>query len=113
MTQFQRKTGIDIKKNSKVKSRLFNSCENAKKDLSFSTSTSIDLESLIDGKDFNITITRNKFEDLCQDLFNKCIPPIEMALKNGNMSKELVDDIILVGGSSRIPKIQVIAQRFF
>ena len=62
--EFQRKTGIDIKKNDKAKSRLFNSCENAKKDLSFSTSTSIDLESLIDGKDFNITITRNKFEDL-------------------------------------------------
>lgn len=107
------KTGIDIRKNSKAKIRLYNACENAKKALSSTTQVSIDLEYLMDGEDFNIIITKDKFEELCMDLFKKCIPPLEKIFRDGRMSKKEIDDIVLVGGSSRIPKIQQIMNEFF
>ena len=94
--QFRKKTGIDIKKNSKAISRLYNACENAKITLSSSIETSIDLEYLIDNEDFNIIISRGKFEDLCFELFKSMIHPIENAIKDAKISKSQIDDIILV-----------------
>lgn len=111
--EFRRKTGIDIRKNSKAKIRLYNACENAKKTLSSATNAEIDLEYLMDGEDFNIIITKDKFEELCMDLFKKCIPPLEKILKDSRVYKSQIDDIVLVGGSSRIPKIQQIIKEFF
>ena len=63
-------------------------------------------------EDLNIIITRSKLEDLCMDLFKKCIPPLEKCLKDGRRSKSQIDEVILVGGSSRIPKIQQMIQEF-
>ena len=111
--EFRKKTGIDIKKNSKAISRLYNACENAKIALSSSKETSIDLEYLIDNEDFNITISRDKFEDLCFELFKSMIHPIENAIKDAKISKSQIDDIILVGGSSRIQRIQKMLKEFF
>ena len=111
--EFRRKTGIYIQKNAKAISRIYNACENAKITLSSSKQASIDLEYLMDGEDFNITITRDKFEDLCMDLFKKFIYSLENVLKDAKMSKSQIDDIILVGGSSRIPRIQLMIKEFF
>ena len=111
--EFKRKTGIDISNNFKAVNRLFKACEEAKITLSSSTEATIDLEYLIEDKDFNIKITRKEFEELCNDLFKKLFIPIENALKDAKMSKSEIDDIILVGSSSRIPKIQEMIQEFF
>ena len=112
-SEFKSQTGIDIKNNLKAVSRLFNSCEEAKITLSSAKEAYIDLEYLIEDKDFKIKITRDKFEDLCMDLFKKCIPPIDNALKDAKMTKSQIDEIILVGGSSRIPKIHQMVEEFF
>ena len=111
--EFRKQTGIDINNNLKAISRLLNSCEEAKITLSSSTEAYIELEYLIDKKDFNIKITRDKFEDLCFDLFKKCIPPIKNILKDADLVKTEIDDIILVGSSTRIPKIHQIIKEFF
>lgn len=113
--EFRRKTGIDIisKKNAKAISRLLSSCEEAKKSLSFSNQAAIDLEYLIGEEDLNIIITRKKFEDLCMDLFQRFSYPLENVLKYANKSKTQINEIILVGGSTRIPKIQEMIKEFF
>jgi L1 cell adhesion molecule like protein len=67
----------------------------------------------MDGEDLNVVITRSKFEDLCMDLFKKCMPPLENVLKDAKMSKSQIDEVVLVGGSTRIPKIQSMVQEFF
>ena len=106
ISEFRRKTGIYIRKNDKAMSRIILSCENAKKTLSFSTEAEINLENLFDGEDLLIKIKRSYFEDSCLDLFKKCIPPLQNLLWDGKISKSQINEIILVGGSSRIPKIQ-------
>ena len=77
-----------------------------KKALSVYTQTTVDIDALLDGEDLVILITRSKFEDLCMDLFKKCIPPLENVLKDAKMNKSEIDEVILVEGSTRIPKIQ-------
>ena len=111
--EFRRKTGIDIKKNAKALIRVRASCEKAKRALSVVTQTTVDIDALMYGEDLNIVITRSKFEDLCMDLFKKCIPPLENVLKDAKMPKSQVDEIVLVGGSTRIPKIQQMIKEFF
>ncbi len=111
--EFKEETGIDISNNQKVLRRLKVSCEKAKRDLSLSQQVEIDIDSLAEGKDFNIKITRPQFEDLCKDLFKRCIKPIELALEDAQIQKDKIDDIILIGGSTRIPKIQEIVKEFF
>ena len=113
---FKKETGINIKnhKNSeKALRRLKNACEKAKIELSGVKSTDIDIDSLIDGIDCNIQINRTDLEYSCHTLFEKLIPPIKEALKDAKLNKENIDDIILVGGSSRIPKIQEMLMEFF
>ena len=111
--EFRRKTGIDIKSNPKALSRVRTSCERAKITLSTATQAIVDIDALMDGKDLNIVITRSKFEDLCMDLFKECITPIENVIKDAKMNKSSIHDVVLIGGSSRIPKIQQMIQEFF
>ncbi|KAJ0728687.1 putative Heat shock protein 70 family [Helianthus annuus] len=103
----------DISKNARAMGRLKIACEKAKRDLSSTTETSIDIDCLYDGFDFSMKVTRAKFEDLNAGFFNKCIEHVENCLKDGNMHKNNVDDIVLVGGSTRIPKVQQLLGEFF
>ena len=111
--EFKNNSGVDITNNQKALRRLKIYCEKAKRDLSSSSQVDIDIDALAEGEDFTTTITRANFEHICQDMFNKCIPPMEEALKDAQMKKDDIDDVILIGGSSRIPKIQEIVKEFF
>ena len=111
--EFKRKQKIDIMGNKKALRRLRTACERAKRTLSSTASTTVELDSLADGVDFNTAITRARFEELCMDLFKKTMEPVERVLKDAKMSKGQVDDIVLVGGSTRIPKIQKMLSEFF
>jgi len=112
-SEFRRKNNLDLKENSKALRRLRGECEKAKRALSSSTQTTIDIDSIMDGKDLNLTITRAKFEELCMDLFKKTIPPLDNVLKDSKLSKNEVHDIVLVGGSTRIPKVVQMVQEYF
>ena len=103
--EFFRRTGIDIKKYPKALSRVRVSCEKAKRALSVANQATVDIDAQIEGKDLNIVITRSKFEDLCMDLFKKCICPLENVIYDSKMSKNAIDDVVLVGESTRISKI--------
>jgi heat shock 70kDa protein 1/2/6/8 len=110
----QQKVNIDkFKSNEKSIRRLLTSAEKAKKTLSTNASTWIEVDSLYDGLDFRIQITRAKFEQLCISEFNKCMEPVLQVLKDAKMTKEQVDDIVLVGGSTRIPKIREMIKNYF
>ena len=113
--EFRRNTSINInvRENPKAFQRLKSACEKAKKVLSSTTQTTVDIDCLIGEEDLNIIITRSKFEELCLDLFKKCLPPLEQVLKDAKMTQSQIDEVILVGGSSRIPKIQSMLQEFF
>ena len=111
--QFLKKTSKDIMQNPKALARLRIECEKAKKILSSATKATIELEGIMNGEDFYIEITREKFEDLCTDYFKKIIPCLETLLKEADMNKNQIDQIILTGGSSRIPKIQSMITDFF
>lgn len=112
--EFQKKNkNVEIKSNARAIRRLHNACERAKRTLSSSTQASVSVESLVDGLDFNIIITRAKFESLCDKLFNDTIVPLEKVLRDGKMSKDQVHEIVMVGGSSRIPKIRDLVSSFF
>ena len=111
--EFKNQTGNDISNNVKAKRRLKIACEKAKKNLSASQQTAIDLDALAEGEDLNVTITRPQFEDLCRDLFEKCIQPMTDALKDADLTKKDINQIVMVGGSSRIPKIVEIVKEFF
>lgn len=111
--EFKRKHKSDLLTNKKAVRRLKAACERAKRSLSSATSATIELDSLHEGVDFYSNITRAKFEDLCGDLFRECISPIDKVLVDGKKSKGDVDEIILVGGSTRIPKLQQLIKDCF
>ena len=111
--EFKRKTRKDVSSNPRALRRLRTACERAKRTLSSSTQAYLEIDSLFDGVDFNSTITRARFEEMNQDYFRKCMVPVEKVLRDAKMSKSQVDEIVLVGGSSRIPKIQENLQTFF
>ena len=113
ISEFKNETGIDIKKNTKALLRLKRYCEKAKIALSNSSKTNIEIDKLIDNKDLNILITREKFEELCMDLFKKCIPILNNILRDSKEKKSSINEICLVGGSTFIPKIRQIIQEFF
>ena len=113
ISEFKRKHKKDISTNPRCLRRLRTACEKAKRTLSSTAQASIEIDSLFDGIDFVSTITRAKFEELNQDLFSKCMEPVEKVLKDAHVSKGDVNQIVLVGGSSRIPKIQeMLSERF-
>lgn len=103
--QFKRKHNVDVSGNPRALRRLRNECEKAKKRLSYSSSIGIEIDCLNEGIDFSTSITRAKFEDLNRDFFDKCMEPVEKCLSDANMDTSSVDDIVLVGGSSRVPKL--------
>tara|TARA_B100000214_G_C23968134_1_gene628755 strand:- start:796 stop:2718 length:1923 start_codon:yes stop_codon:yes gene_type:complete len=111
--EFKRKTKLDIKDNKRALRRLRTSSEKAKRTLSSGNSASIEIDSLHEGVDFFTSITRAKFESLCMHLFNKCMDPVMKVLQDSGISKSNIDDIVLVGGSTRIPKIQELLSNFF
>ena len=111
--EFKRKNKKDISGNPKALSRLRTACERAKKELSSTTSTTIGIDSLHDGVHFKLEISRAKFEELNMDLFKKCMESVEKCLKDAKMDKSTVDDVVLVGGSTRIPMVQQLLRDFF
>jgi L1 cell adhesion molecule like protein len=113
MEDFKKKTGLDIKDNARAVRRLRTQCEKAKHILSSGHQTEIYCETLFQGEDYQCNISRAKFEELCMDLFRKCMAPVEAVLKDSELSKGKVDEVVLVGGSTRIPKIQQMLSDFF
>lgn len=93
--------------------RLRTACERAKRTLSNGTQTTVEIDSLFDGEDFNANITRARFEDINGKAFNGTIQPVEQVLKDSGLEKSKVDEIVLVGGSTRIPRIQKLLSDFF
>merc|ERR1719499_2549610 len=113
LQDFKRRHRKDMSTNQRALRRLRTSCERAKRTLSSSAQAHIEIDSLFDGIDFNSTITRARFEDLCMDYFKKCMDPVEKVLRDAKISKGSVDEVVLVGGSTRIPKIQSMLSEFF
>jgi L1 cell adhesion molecule like protein len=104
---------ISEDKLNKIKARLHHSCENAKRQLSSSTNAVIELDNLYNDIDFTCSISRAKFESICIDLFQKLMDPVDRALKDAKMAKNEIKEIILIGGSTRIPKIQELVAQYF
>jgi L1 cell adhesion molecule like protein len=113
IAEFKKKTGLDITSNARATRRLRTACEKAKRILSSAHQAPIECETLAEGEDFNTTITRAKFEELCMDLFRKCMPPVENVLKDSGLAKGQIHEVVLVGGSTRIPKVQQMLSDFF
>jgi len=111
--EFQRKYKKDITQNKRAVRRLRTACERAKRTLSASAQASIEIDSLFEGDDFYTSITRARFEELCSDLFRGTLQPVEKALRDAKMDKSSINDIVLVGGSTRIPKVQKLLSDFF
>jgi L1 cell adhesion molecule like protein len=111
--EFKKKHRKDITSNQRALRRLRTACERAKRTLSSSTQAHIEIDSLFEGIDFNTTITRARFEDLNMDYFRKCMEPVEKVLRDAKISKSQVDEVVLVGGSTRIPKVQSMLIDFF
>ncbi|KAJ4845823.1 70-kilodalton heat shock protein [Turnera subulata] len=113
VNEFKRKHKKDITGNARALRRLRTACERAKRGVSSTTQTTIEVDSLFEGVDFYSTITRARLEELCMDLFKKCLETVEVCLRDSKIDKGKVDEIVLVGGSTRIPKIQQMLQDFF
>ena len=111
--EFKRKHKSDISENKRSLRRLRTACEKAKRTLSSGNTASIEIDSLYEGIDFFTSITRAKVESLCMHLFNKCMDPVIKVLQDSSISKANIDDIVLVGGSTRIPKVQELLKNFF
>ena len=111
--EFKRKHKHDITNNARSIRRLRTACERAKRTLSSTTQTSIEIDSLFEGIDFFSSLTRARFEELCMDLFRKTMEPVEKVLKDAKMSKNDIHEVVLVGGSTRIPKVQQLLSDYF
>ncbi|KAK9477059.1 heat shock protein 70 family [Lipomyces japonicus] len=111
--EFKRKTGHDISDDARALRRLRSACERAKRTLSSVTQTTVEVDSLAQGEDFNANITRARFEDLNAALFKSTLSPVEQVLKDAKIDKSGVDEVVLVGGSTRIPKVQKLLSDFF
>ncbi|RVD88859.1 uncharacterized protein DFL_003030 [Arthrobotrys flagrans] len=111
--EFKRKTKIDISDDPRALRRLRSACERAKRTLSSVTNTTIEIDSLSGGEDFNTTITRARFEDINAALFKSTIDPVAQVMKDAALDKAQVDEVVLVGGSTRIPKVQKLLSDFF
>jgi L1 cell adhesion molecule like protein len=111
--EFKRKYKKDPSENARAIRRLRTACEKAKRTLSSATQASIEIDAFHDGLDFYTSITRARFEELNIDLFRKCLEPLEKVLRDAKLSKSQIDEIVLVGGSTRIPKVQSLLSEFF
>ena len=113
VSEFKRKYGKDLRQNQRALRRLRSACERAKRSLSSTAQASIEIDSLHEGMDFYTSITRARFEELNADLFRNVMEPVERALVDAKADKAGVDEVVLVGGSTRIPKIQTMLSDFF
>merc|ERR1712159_569525 len=104
---------IDIRGDKRACRRLRTECEKAKRVLSSSAQTSIEIDALKDGEDFSMTLSRAKFEELCLSYFKDCMIPVEKVLRASGIAKKDVHEVVLVGGSTRIPKVQQLISEFF
>ncbi|XAO27599.1 chaperone DnaK [Cryptococcus bacillisporus CA1280] len=111
--QYKKKTDVDVTKNNRAMGKLKREVEKAKRTLSSQMSTKIEIEAFEGGNDFSETLTRAKFEELNMDLFRKTMKPVEQVLKDAGVKKDEIDDVVLVGGSTRIPKIQQLLKEYF
>ena len=109
----KKNSGVDIKKDPRALAKLKQEVEKAKRDLSSIHQTKINIEGIVDGIDFSETITRARFEELCSDLFKKTLQPVQQVLDDAGMKKSEIDEVVLVGGSTRIPKVQQLIKDFF
>merc|ERR1711976_83805 len=110
---YEKKKGKDIRKDNRAVQKLRREVEKAKRALSASHQVRIEIESFFDGEDFSETLTRAKFEELNMDLFRSCLEPVKKVMDDGDLSKDEIDEIVLVGGSTRIPKIQQLVKDYF
>merc|ERR1712176_29345 len=113
MKLYKKKTGKDIRKDNRAVQKLRREVEKAKRSLSATHSARIEIESFFDGEDFSETLTRAKFEELNNDLFRGTLKPVQKVMEDGEMKKNEIDEIVLVGGSTRIPKIQSLVKEYF
>mmetsp|Transcript_40421 Transcript_40421/g.80969 ORF Transcript_40421/g.80969 Transcript_40421/m.80969 type:complete len:544 (+) Transcript_40421:619-2250(+) len=113
VSEFKRKYKKDVTSNARSLRRLRTACERAKRTLSSGTQTTVEIDSLIDGIDYYASITRAKFEELCMDLFRGTLEPVEKVLRDSKISKSEIHDVVLVGGSTRIPKVQQLLIDYF
>jgi heat shock protein 1/8 len=113
MAEFKKKHKKDMSGNERAKRRLRTACERAKRTLSSSTQAFIEIDGLFEGVDFTSSITRARFEDLCIDYFKNTLEPVEKVLRDAKMSKGQIHEVVLVGGSTRIPKVQQLLSEFF
>jgi len=111
--EFKRKFKKDLHENQRALRRLRTACERAKRTLSSPTQAHVEIDSLFEGVDFNSTITRARFEDMNMDYFRKCMEPVEKVMRDSKVSKAQVHEVVLVGGSTRIPKVQSMLSDFF
>ena len=110
---FKKKHELDIKTDPRAMQKLKSEVEKAKRDLSSVHQTKVNIENLMNGIDFSETITRARFEELCNDLFKKTLQPVQQVLDDSGMKKTEIDEVVLVGGSTRIPKVQQLIKDFF
>jgi L1 cell adhesion molecule like protein len=113
LEEFKRKNKVDLSDNKKALRRIKTVAERAKRSLSGQTQANIEIDSLYEGNDFSVNLTRAKFESLCSDIFQRTLEPVERVLKDAKISKGEIHDIVLVGGSTRIPKVQELLSNFF
>ncbi|CAH0399252.1 unnamed protein product [Chilo suppressalis] len=111
--EFEKKYKKNLKENPKAMRRLRTACERSKRTLSSSTEASLEIDALHEGIDFYSKITRARFEELCSDLFRQTLGPVERALKDAGLNTREIHDVVMVGGSTRIPKVQRLLQEFF
>lgn len=111
--QYNKKNNVNVRKDLKAMGKLKREVEKAKRTLSSQMSTRIEIEAFHNGEDFSETLTRAKFEELNMDLFKRTLKPVEQVLKDSKVKKAEVNDIVLVGGSTRIPKVQALLEEFF
>jgi L1 cell adhesion molecule like protein len=113
VSEFKQKNKVDLTSNKKAIKRLTAAAEKAKRNLSSSTVTTVEIDSIHDGMDFSYSLTRAKFENICASIFQRTMAPVDQVLKDAKLSKSDVDEIVLVGGTTRIPKIRELLTTFF
>jgi len=113
MKLYKKKTGKDIRKNDRSVQKLRREVEKAKRALSSAHQAKVEIESFFEGEDFSETLTRAKFEELHMDLFRSTMVPVKKVIEDGDMEKDEIDEIVLVGGSTRIPKVQQLVKEYF
>jgi len=113
VTEFNKKYKTDMSKNPRSMRRLKTACEQAKRTISTASIANIEIDSLFDGNDFMTTLSRAKFESICNDVFQRTMKPVDQVLSDAKLSKSEIDEVVLVGGSTRIPKIQELLVSYF